>query len=231
MKLEELDRFFYELNQINKKQTTNSKQSKPRITKKINNNMKIDLKKANEVIQKFNNSAFYKEPTFFEITKFPHSEIVYSNILAFYFNIKKEHNFGDLILRALLKSADIQIKEIKQLNVYTEYYTNNGNRIDLVLYSDNFVIGIENKINATIYNDLKDYADTLNKINSNCYKIILSLKDESTVANENGYINVTYSNFINNIRLFTKDVWDGNNKWHILLEEVMTTIENMKGDV
>lgn len=226
MELKELDRFFYELNQINKKETSSSK----KIKQKTNPNPPFDLKIADEMIQTFNNSAFYKEPTFFEITKFPHAEIVYSNILAFYFNIKKEHNFGDLILRALLNSANIEIEEIKYVNVYPEYYTNKGNRIDLVLCSENFVIGIENKINASIYNDLTDYAETLEAINKNCYKIILSLKEESAIANENGYINVTYDNFISNIKKLTDDVWDSNNKWHILLREFMMTIENLKGD-
>ena len=72
----------------------------------LENNDKFDLKVADKIIQEFNNSAFYREPTFFEITKFPHAEIVYSNLLAFYFNIRKEHQFGDLILRALLKLSE-----------------------------------------------------------------------------------------------------------------------------
>ena len=72
----------------------------------LENNDKFDLKVADKIIQEFNNSAFYREPTFFEITKFPHTEIVYSNLLAFYFNIRKEHQFGDLILRALLKLSE-----------------------------------------------------------------------------------------------------------------------------
>lgn len=228
MELKELERFFYELNQINKKETKNSK----RIIKKTKStNTQFDFNMVDEIIKEFNKSVFYKEPTFFEITKFPHSEIVYTNILAFYFNIKKEHNFGDLIVRALLTSANIEIEEFKNLNVYSEYFTNKGNRIDLVLCSDKFVVGIENKINAPVYNDLQDYAETLEAINDNCYKIILSLNQENAVANENGYINVTYDKFISNIKKLTKDVWNSNNKWHILLQEFMNTIENMKGDV
>lgn len=227
MELKNLDEFFTEPNEFYKKETNNSKH----ITQKTNdNNDKFDLKVADKMIQEFNNSAFYREPTFFEITKFPHTEIVYSNILAFYFNIKKEHKFGDLILRALLKSANIKIGEIKQLNVFPEYLTKKGNRIDLVLCNEDFAIGIENKIYATISNDLVDYAETIEAINNNCYKIILSLKDESEIANKNGHINVTYDKFIKNIRDLTKDKWDYSNKWHILLQEFMITIENMIGE-
>ena len=61
-------------------------------------------------------------------------------------------------------------------------------------------------------------------------EIILSLKDESEIADKNGYINVTYDTFIKNIRDLTKDIWDNSNKWHILLQEFMLTIENMKED-
>ena len=44
----------------------------------LENNDKFDLKVADKIIQEFNNSSFYREPTFFEIIKFPHAEIVYS---------------------------------------------------------------------------------------------------------------------------------------------------------
>lgn len=227
MELEYLDEFFTQLNEFCKKETNNSKH----ITKKTNdNNDKFDLQVADKMIQEFNNSAFYREPTFFEITKFPHAEIVYSNLLAFYFNIRKKHQFGDLILRALLKSANIDLGEIKYFNVFPEYLTKKYNRIDLVLCNENFAIGIENKIYAAISNDLADYAETIESLNNNCYKIILSLKDESEIADKNGYINVTYDTFIKNIRDLTKDIWDNSNKWHILLQEFMITIENMMGD-
>ena len=227
MELKNLEGFFGELKQFNQKKEINSKY----ILKKGNDDdTKFDLKLADKMIQEFNNSAFYKEPTIFEVTKFPHAEIVYSNILAFYFNIKKEHNFGDLIFKAFLKSANIEIGEIKQLNVFPEYLTKKGKRIDLVLCNDDFAIGIENKINAVIYNDLEDYAKTIEGINKNNYKIILSLKDESKIANKYGYINIKYDNFIYNIRNATKNIWDNSNKWHILLQEFMLTIENMKGE-
>ena len=40
---------------------------------------------------------------------------------------------------------------------------------------------------------MTDYADTIEKINPNAYRIILSIRDETQIAKQNNYINVTYS--------------------------------------
>ena len=188
------------------------------------------FEKIDSFIKEFNSSCFYREPTFMEITKYPHYEKVCSNILSFYFDIHREHNFGDLILKSFLMAANIEINNIEQIEVFTEYRTAKGNSIDLVLYNDDFVIGIENKINAPVYNNLEDYAETIKHINNKSYKIILSLNDETAVAKDNNYINVTYDKFLNNVEELTKEVWDNNNKWHIFLREFITTIQNLKGE-
>lgn len=197
--------------------------------KEIDNN--DPYKKIDTFMKDFKNSGLYREPTFMEITKYPHYEKVCSNILSFYFDINREHNLGDLVLRSLLKAANIEIEKIDEIDVYTEYPTETGKSIDLVLYNKNFAIGIENKIKATVYNDLEDYAKTIESLNDNTYKLILSLRDETTIANDYGYINVTYEKFIDNLKELTKPVWDSSNKWHIFLQEFITTMENLKGEI
>lgn len=61
----------------------------------------------------------------------------------------------------MIKSANIRINNnINKKEVEPEYPTFKGNYTDLVLYHDDFLIGIENKIKTSVYNDLEDYAKT-----------------------------------------------------------------------
>src|SRR6266487_3765765 len=46
-----------------------------------------------------------RKKTLLEISRFPHSEIACSNILAFFFDPNEEHGLGDLLLKSLLAAA------------------------------------------------------------------------------------------------------------------------------
>lgn len=171
-----------------------------------------------------------KSKSFLEIAKMPHSELVFSNILAFYFDVNGEHELHDLMLKALIDVASLKIeKDVLDLTVEREYITNSGNYIDLVLYNDDFAIGIENKIYSGVYNDLEDYADAIEKINKNAYKIILSINDESEIAQEHQFINVTYKELFNKVSLTLTNQFDSENKWHVFLKDFMQNIENLYG--
>ena len=117
-------------------------------------------------IQIIYNKLPVKEKTFMEVSGYPHYENVCSNILSFYLKPKEEHKLDDLVVKALIKTIQLKtnIRDINSSNfdVFREYTTQKGNRIDIVLKNDEIVIGIENKIKASVYNDLEDYANTLN---------------------------------------------------------------------
>lgn len=197
----------------------------------------MDLKQAEiflEEVKEICEKIPKKEKTFMEISGYPHYENVCSNILAFYFNPKEEHKLNDIMLTALLDvakeknvKADTNINA-SNINVFREFTTENGNRIDIVMQSDEIVIGIENKIMAEVYNDLTDYANTLEKLNNNAVKILLSLQDASNIAKENGFINITYSELFNKLRLNLLDYVDTQNKWYIYLIDFMKNLEGYK---
>ena len=177
--------------------------------------------------------VYVKKPktnqTFLEISGFPSREVVCSNILKFYLDNTEEHALGSIVLEALLKAADIyNIKNISEYTVDREYTTLKGNYMDLVIYNDEFVIGIENKIWASVYNDLQDYADTIERINHNAYKIILSIKDETQIAKQNKYINVTYSKLFKFLEPMLKEKYDSSNKWHIYLQDFIENIKRLE---
>ncbi|MBN1197966.1 MAG: PD-(D/E)XK nuclease family protein [Bacteroidales bacterium] len=117
------------------------------------------------------------ETTFLEIIGKSHIETTWSRILAFFLDPKQRHGMKDLMLRSLFESIDrpFSFHSIRSYQVHTEYPTKEG-RIDLVIESSDFVIGIENKVNALLYNNLVDYATTINNSSQKrkSYLIVLS---------------------------------------------------------
>lgn len=190
------------------------------------------MKELEKLVNDFN-SLKIKETTgltFLEIAKCPHLENVWSNILAFYINPNNEHNLYDLVLNSIFETADksVSITNYRNIRVRTEYPTEVGNRIDILVFSDNFILGIENKVGAALYNDLQDYSNTIDnlakpqKIPS--YKIVLS-KYRNNVTN--GFINIIYTDLIKNIK---KNIGDftaySDTKYLIFLFDFLKNIEN-----
>ena len=177
-----------------------------------------------------------RKKTFMDVSGYPHYENVCSNILAFYFNTIEEHNMNNLVINSLikvLKNNNINIEPIKEndiVKVSREYTTLNGNRIDIVLENDDFVIGIENKLDATVYNDLTDYANTINSINKKSVKILLSLHDNSKICKNTEFINITYSELCNQLNIDLLNYQDNNNKWYIFIKEFIKNLENYEGE-
>lgn len=168
--------------------------------------------------------------TFLEIAKCPHLENVWSNILAFFCNPNNEHNLFDLILNSIFETAGRKatISNFKNIRVRTEYPTNLGNRIDIVVFADNFILGIENKVDASLYNDLQDYSNTIEGLakpqDLTAHKIVLS---KNRVTTTNGFINIIYSDLIKNIK---KNIGDftaySDTKYLIFLFDFLKNIEN-----
>ena len=91
------------------------------------------------------------EPTFLDISGFPHYENVCSNILQFFFQTNEAHGMGDLFIQSLLKTAGENISNTIIVNeVFREQPTPSGKRLDIVITTDDYVVGIENKIYAVL---------------------------------------------------------------------------------
>lgn len=167
--------------------------------------------------------------TFLEIARFPNIENVWSNMLAFYINPNNEHNLFDLILKSLFETANIKasIINFKNIRVRTEYVTDLGNRIDIVIFADNFILGIENKVDAMLHNNLNDYSNTIEGLaipqDLTIYKIVLSKNRTSTT---NGFINIIYTDLVKNIK---KNIGDftgySDTKYLIFLFDFLNNIE------
>ena len=119
------------------------------------------LKRLFEILKSAHTDSFApKEPTYLELCRYPGErfEEICSRILGFFFQSKNPHGFGSLFLKALknsLSGADFDYEE--DVCFELEEKTEKGKRIDILITGEKFVICIENKIWANLYNDLDEY--------------------------------------------------------------------------
>ncbi|WP_159790801.1 PD-(D/E)XK nuclease family protein [Sodalinema gerasimenkoae] len=171
------------------------------------------------------------QPTFFEITGYPHLENVSSNVLAFYLQPNNPHQLGGLLLQALCLAANHPIDELDAASatVRTEESTSGNKRIDIVIETNNTIIGIENKIYHELNNDLQVYWRhlSLNAQSRNVMGIVLSLKPMQS-PDTTGFQNITYE------QLFTQfepslSTLDQSKRYHLFLLEFIQNIRNLIG--
>ena len=187
-----------------------------------------------------------KRKSIYEITGFPYWENVNSNILAFYFDENGEHGFGRLFIQALLSLiTSKKIIEEKDQDKYATAFTverevmADGKRIDLVIKSKQeeketpiWAIIIENKINASLYNDLKLYYDTTKALNKK--GIVLSPNDTTATLNtyqkQTGvkFFSITHHELIVAVKNNLADYFTATDDRHLLLlKEYFLNFENM----
>lgn len=84
--------------------------------------------------------------TFMEIAGYPHYENVCSNILAFFMDPEESHRLETLVLDALASAGNIAAADEGvggSVSVEREIVTDAGNRIDILIESDDRAILIE----------------------------------------------------------------------------------------
>lgn len=189
--------------------------------------LKTILQKANSIeVQK-------RERTFFDIAEYAHYENITSNILRFFFDATEEHGLGDLWTKSLLNcyrnKKDIAITNFINIEpVQREISTENKKRIDLVIPLEEFTVGIENKIFASVYNPFEEYHNTIAERGKKAIEILLSLREEINAVNGSKFINITYDELLQEVELNYKKI-ETKNKWTFLMEEFIQNIKNLKG--
>lgn len=181
-----------------------------------------------------------KPKTFLGIAKQPHYENVVSNIYAFFFNVHEEHNFKDLFIKSLLelikasklgKEKNTLINTFLDFEIATEYNTNNGGRIDLLLTSPENAIIIENKVYHHLDNDLDDYWNSVESENK--VGIILSLhhisrSNYSEYKNASNYICITHKELLEQVQKnMGTYLLDANDKYTVFLKDFIQNMMNL----
>jgi hypothetical protein len=210
-----------------------------------------EVKDLKELLKKYESFPKDKyESTYLDICKYSgrRFEEICSRILAFYFQPKNEHGFNTLFLESLFevitsKDNDSNYKSNDPnylnttVNVITEENAE-GKRIDILMSSVFWTIGIENKIWANVYNPLEKYKERIEQYgeSKNSYKVIISLhkirnKDEIEKIEKNGFTIVLYTDFFNTVKnKIGNYIKDGNTKYLVFLYDFIQTLENMRGD-
>jgi hypothetical protein len=170
-----------------------------------------------------------ESPTFLDIAKCPRWENVWSNILAFYIDPNKNHQLGAFLLQSIFQSIAVPLTEVpitENITVGREYATKKGNRIDLVVTGEHFVLGIENKVDAELYNDLADYSAAIDALakGKTAYKIVLSKYPQPAT---DGFVSLLYRDLLKtikqNIGAYTSFA---DTKYFIFLLDFLKNIEN-----
>ncbi len=155
--------------------------------------------------------------TLLEIAGFPDWENVYSNILAFFLDTDNEHGFDNLMLRSLMsayykaedKNQDelVNFMQERTEEVEREVYTEKGKRIDIVIKTGSFIIGIENKIKSKLYNDLDEYRKKLidDADGRKIIAIILSLKKIDKEIDKKGFVSIEYNDLLQELKRLNGD--------------------------
>lgn len=180
-----------------------------------------------------------KLPTYLELCKYPRHrfEEICSRLLAFYLNPQKEHGLQNLFLQSLLDilapGKTIQIATEK-LSILSEDNAN-GKRVDLLIYTNDFVIGIENKITAKLNNPLEVYKNRIGQFGTeSVFLVVLSLRkitaaDELKLMRESGFINLTFGDYFKKVKANISQYQNTSNAHYLAYcNDFMSTIENME---
>lgn len=177
-------------------------------------------------------------PTFMEICKYPYNrfEEICSRILQFFFNPKAEHGFGNMWLSALLDIAGNSPAycDTENVRVITEENAD-GKRIDLTIVSDNFVVGIENKTTAEVYNPLHLYKNYIRNTYKNKSHLLLVLSIKPVVDTSvrkkletNNFKSFTYRELFHAVKKKLGGyIAGGDQKYLTYMLDFMKTIEHM----
>lgn len=173
--------------------------------------------------------------TFLGIAKQPHYENVISNIYAFYFDVNEAHGLGDLFIRSLqeiisdftLGTEKSGLENFEAFEISTEWGTDDGGRIDLLLHNHEQAIIIENKIYHHLSNNLIDYWETIKKPSKNKMGIVLSLFPISITGHKD-FINITHLQLIEKIQSRLGNyILQADQKYLVFLKDFFQNIINM----
>ena len=160
-----------------------------------------------------------------------------SQVLRFYLNPNGEHKMKGLFLNSLLEllgESNIYGNH-RNVKVLTEEMTYDRKFIDITVVSDDFVIAVENKIGAELYNPLDSYVNYINseyKKVSSKYFVVLSVRkitDSGEIQKMNtfGYKYINYQDLFACVKKnFGFFVADCDQSYLTFLLDFIRTIEN-----
>ena len=201
------------------------------------------------LLQRANLNRPKHRPTFMEVAGVGHREVTVSRILAFLLDSEATHGMDELWLRSLLLAAgdtdkrfDSEEWQLAPSSTQTEVVTANVKanlRIDVVVETPDFVLGIENKIGASLYNDLAAYAGQVRDMAGERVPLLVTLTMHDEAAATAGHAveceglgvalcNVTYASLFARVKEgIGEAMLSADPEWLGYARDFMRTIENL----
>lgn len=180
---------------------------------------------------KIKQSNKQERETYFDICGYPHYENVVSNVLAFFFDPFKPHELKNTCVEALIQISNPEIENIDEVwEVEREVRTDKGTFIDILIKNDDYVVLIENKVYADLYNDLEGYLRFVENQfpQQRVIPIVLCLHTPSTV-NAFGYKVITYEVFFQSLKTRLGNViGQADLRYMQLLTDLIVNMEKLK---
>jgi hypothetical protein len=161
-------------------------------------------------------------------------ENVTSNLLAFFLNPDEDHGMGSVILESLLELIchDVNSTDYKpgEVSVRREVCcTPSVDKLDILVSLKGHLIGVENKVDAGVYNNLAEYGRFVDEQaeaeNKTPVKALLTLKPVKQMPSDmGGFQHVRYSALFKGIRLRISSGCAAS-KYLTILEDFMETLE------
>lgn len=170
------------------------------------------------------------EQTFFDVGTRGHYENPTTELLKFFLDPQEAHGLGDAFFNGLIATVSLNNVNAGYFeSIETEVTTNERNRIDLLVTTDNAVIAIECKINASQNNPFKDYESYIKNTYEKEYFLVILCVDG--VSEHDGWQGIKYSKLTNSIKPFLDDALLANplNKWAVLAKEFLLHLKNLEG--
>ncbi|MFH0822187.1 MAG: PD-(D/E)XK nuclease family protein [Pseudomonadota bacterium] len=174
-----------------------------------------------------------REKTIFSIGGKGHYENPVSDVLAFYLYPREEHGLRDLFLKSLFEALmasgfPYQPSCFDMVQQPTrEVSTDSGNRMDLFLEAEDWVMVIENKVRSSVNNPLQDYEQYLrNKHPSKERFLVLLMPHGDKPGSAHNWWTVTYQRYLDRLQENSGPyLMDAKpNKWHVFMRDFMINL-------
>lgn len=176
-------------------------------------------------------SNIQERETYFDICGYPHYENVVSNVLAFFFDPAKPHGLRNICIEALLNISNPEIERIDELwEIEREVRTDKGTFIDILLKNEEYVILIENKVYADLYNDLEGYLSYVNKQfqEQQIVPIVLCLHTPA-FNHVSGFHVITYEQYFAKLRFYLANkIETADFRYMQILTDLMVNMKKLK---
>ncbi|WP_017430530.1 PD-(D/E)XK nuclease family protein [Vreelandella jeotgali] len=179
----------------------------------------------------------HRERTLFDVGARGYFENPTSDLLAFFLDSDAEHEFGNVVLSALLECLpDQQQPELEERYLIRsparEWVTSQQQRIDLVLESERWVLAVEHKIYHDLSNDFAHYSEDLSLRLSgqdNRQVLCVVLSPEGLAPHPTGWLGIRYADFLARLRVAVRCLCEqhGESKWLLFLREFIIHLENL----